>query len=472
MARGLKAAGPAFATLCACVALLAGLSAAAGAATPHTPLNYDPATQSHRGACSQDTLNVATAVGDLNANGVLGHYASIVGVHATGSALLTQMRATLMVLPVASQTVTANHGCTTDGVIFPAGPRTLTKGETVAVAVPAKLRAHMCSGPAPDCRREVLSVHTVFPTNCWNLNQGTIGVVIYVHKPRAKTRAQVRRARASAQVTTACGVGNAGTADVTLSNALGASARALFLVNGRRYGPLAAGHSLEIPVALRSAGYVSIRVSSDGELLVSQRVPANACPAPAPAPTPRPAPAASAALVCGAGGVVVTLANAAGATAEASFDVNGTTYGPLAPGSSQVVTVATTPGSATTLTVSSGGQTLLNGTSYSDSCGAAPSALATAACASSALDISGGGAIQVTLSNGADASLPATFTVAATGNTSSGFGPQSVGPVAPGASETILIPIDLSGSSGTVTVSSGGKQLLDQPFTGCTFQGE
>ena len=459
MIRSLKSAGMLCAALLACVALLAGLAGGASAAQRHTPTSYDPATQSHPGACSQDTLNVVRAVADLNANGVLGHYASIVGVHATGSALLTQMRQTLMVLPVAAQTVTANHGCTTDGVIFPVGSRTLTRGETVAVAVPRSVRAHMCAGAARDCRREVLKVHTVFPTNCWNLNQGTIGVVIYVHRPRPKTRAKVRLARPSAHVTTACGAGNAGTAKVTLSNAASASAKAMFLINGRSYGPVAAGHSLEVTVALNSSGYKLIRVSADGELLVSQRIAADACPAPAPT--------ASAALSCSAGGVVVTLANAAGATADATFEVNGTSYGPLAPGSSQTVTVAATPGSTTTLTVSSGSQTLLNAAAYADTCAAAPSALAVAACVSSTFDSQGGGTIAVTLTNGADATLPASFTVAATGNTSSGYGPQSVGPLAPGASQTILIPIDGSGNTSTVTVSSGGKQLLDQQVPGC-----
>lgn len=55
----------------------------------------------------------------------------------------------------------------------------------------------------------------------------------------------------------------------------------------------------------------------------------------------------------------------------------------------------------------------------------------------------------------------------ATGNTSGGYGPQSVGPLAPGASQTILIPIDGSGNTSTVTVSSDGKQLLDQQVPGC-----
>jgi hypothetical protein len=456
MVRGLKSAGLLCAALCACLTLLAGLAGGSGAAIRHTPLGYDPATQSHPGACSQDTLNIAQAVADLNANGVLGHYASIVGVHATGSALVTQMRATLMVLHVASQTVTANHGCTTDGVIFPVGPRTLTRGETVAVAMPERVRAKLCPGPARDCRREVLKVHTVFPTNCWNLNQGTVGVVIYVHKPRHKTRARVRLARPSARLTTACGIGNGGSAEVTLSNGAGASAKAMFVVNGKTYGPLAAGHSLTVAVALSPSGYTLIRVSAAGELLVSQRLAADTCPAPAPT--------ASAALSCSAGGVVVTLANAPGATADATFEVNGTSYGPLAPGASQTVTVPVTPGTTAVLTVTSAAQTLLNA-SYTSSCSAAPSASAVAAC--STVDPQGGGTIAVTLTNGAEATLPASFTVTATGNTSSGYGPQSIGPLAPGASETILIPIDGSGNTSTVTVSSGGKQLLDQQVPGC-----
>ncbi|MGH3263544.1 MAG: hypothetical protein ACRDNS_16295, partial [Trebonia sp.] len=121
--RPIKAVALACATFCACAAILLQASAGATAAIKRTPFTYDPATQSHPGACSQDTLNVAEAVSDLSANGVLGQYASLVGVHATGRALNTRMRQTLVVLRVAANTVTANHGCTTDGLIFSVGPR-------------------------------------------------------------------------------------------------------------------------------------------------------------------------------------------------------------------------------------------------------------------------------------------------------------------------------------------------------------
>lgn len=63
----------------------------------------------------------------------------------------------------------------------------------------------------------------------------------------------------------------------------------------------------------------------------------------------------------------------------------------------------------------------------------------------------------------------------ATGNTSSGYGPQAIGPqaigpLASGATQTVLIPIDGRGNTSTLTVSSGGVQLLSQAFPGCISQ--
>lgn len=494
--RQIKAVALACATLCACAAILLQASAGASAAIRRTPFTYDPATQSHPGACSQNTSNVAQAVGDLNANGVLGQYAALVGVHATGSALTAEMKQTLMVLNVLKTTVTANHGCTTDGLIFATGSRTLSAGEPIGVALPASIRAKLCRGSTAGCEREVLTEHTVFPTNCWNLDQGSVQVAVYLHKPKVKprpkpkpkpkprpkpkpkpvTKAKVVLPAPSASVATACGTGNSGTSTVTLSNGAHATAPAEFVVNGKSYGPLAAGQSTAVSVALASGGPTGITVTSDGDVLVSQQVPADPCPVAPPAPpvppappTPKAAPSATATFSCSAGGVTVTLSNAASATASAMFEVNGTSYGPIAPGGSQTATVTITPGSLGTVTVTSGSTTLLNGAAYTNSCSSTPSAFVSSAC--SQLDPIGGGTIAVQLVNGTSASLPATFTVTAVGNTTSGFGPASEGPIAPGTSRTVLLSIDGSGNSGTVTVSSGSYSETF-PFTGCPARQE
>ncbi|MGH3267307.1 MAG: hypothetical protein ACRDNS_35595, partial [Trebonia sp.] len=303
--RPIKAVALACASLCVCAAILLQASAGATAAIKRTPFTYDSATQSHPGACSQDTLNVAEAVSDLSANGVLGKYAALVGVHATGGALSTQMRQTLVVLHVAADAVTANHGCTTDGLIFSVGSRTLARGETVGVALPESIRAKLCRGSTAGCRRRVLTEHTVFPTNCWNLDQGTVRVVVYVHrpkpeakpkpkpkpkptpkpKPKPTTKAKVQFARPSASAAATCGLGNPGYDTVTLRNGARATAAAKFDVDGKSYGPLAAGKALQVTVGLQSGTNQIIEVTSGGDTLVDQSVPADECAAP-PAPAP------------------------------------------------------------------------------------------------------------------------------------------------------------------------------------------
>ncbi|MGH2861405.1 MAG: hypothetical protein ACRDLT_07845, partial [Solirubrobacteraceae bacterium] len=488
-------------------AILLQASVGATAAIKRTPLTYDPATQSHPGACSQDTLNVGQAVGDLSANGVLGQYAVLVGVHATGSALTADMKQTLTVLKVLKTTVTANHGCTTYGVIFRVGQRTLTKGETVGVALPASIRAKLCRGPAAGCRRRVLTERTVFPTNCWNLDQGNVQVAVYLHKPKPKpnpkpkpkptpkptpkpkptTKAKVKLARPSAHAASTCGVNGPGYETLTLSNGAGATAAATFEVNGKGYGPVAAGKSLTVTVGLAS-GNTALKVSSGGDVLLHQSVPSDQCPvapasppvaptSPPVAPTsppvaPTSAPMATAALSCQAGGVIVTLSNGAAATAVASFDVNGTTYGPLNPGATETVTVPVSSGATGKLTVTSGTSTLINGASYIDSCAAHAGATFVGLFCTPTFGEAefppGGGVLVVQLMNAADATLPASFTVSATGSTTAGYGPATIGPLAAGGSQTLLIPVDASGNTITLSVTSGGVPVAGgvQTITG------
>jgi len=376
------AAAGACAVFAATATLLSVVGGSAAASVSRGVLSYDPVTQSHPGACSQTTLNVSEAVNDLSANGVLGQYASLVGVRATGNALKTDMRETLMVERVAKTVTTANHGCTTSGLVFSVGSRVLTAGETIGVAMPASVRANLCHGSTSGCERKVLTFHEVFPTNCWNLNQGTVQVVVYVHKAKvvAKPVLVIKSAKPSASVSFACG-DNGGTASLAAS----------FTIDGKSYGPVAAGRSLTVLVALSSSTDTDLVVDSGGQALINQTDPPDPC------------------------------------------SIAGTSTG----------TNTTTDTTATTTV-------------------AAPSATATVACA---VNGDGGGTLTVDLTDGSSATAAADFSVTASGNTSSGYGPSTVGPVAIGSTEALLIPVDASGNTITLTVDSGGQQLLLQTFT-------
>lgn len=481
----LKSALSSGCALLSCVLLMALCAPVAQAQTGQGP--YNPATQAHWGACSLTTTNVAQAVGDLRANGVLAQYARLLGVQASTA----QLRQALIVGYVTSAVTTANHGCTDTGQVFSVGPRQLYRGETVGVALPRALRTRACRGSHAGCERLVLHVGTVLPTNCWNIELGAVSVAVYVHRPAVKkkppvkpkppvkkkkpkpvTKPAIAVAKPSASAAVSCGAGGV---VVTLRNAAVATASAPFTVNGRHYGPLAPGQRLRVTIALAAGARTTLTVSSAGHTLIGGRSISDTCPVPPtpkpPAP-PTPQPTATAAMSCSAGstgGVVVTLGNAASATADASFSVNGSDYGPVAPGASTTVTVPLASGATVTLTVTSGTQTLISGQSFTSTCVAAPAATAVIGCSGGSGEVGGGfngGSVMVVLTNGADATLPASFTVSASGNTVAGFGPTVFGPVAPGGSLTEYIPVDASGNNVSVTVSSGGKTLISPVFTG------
>src|ERR1700739_4255308 len=94
--------------------LVATVSLAMSAATASAQ-SFDPATQSHEGACARETTNVAQAVHDYAANGVLADFAGLVGIHGSARSVEAQMRGQLVVAGVSGQVVTANHGCDGDG---------------------------------------------------------------------------------------------------------------------------------------------------------------------------------------------------------------------------------------------------------------------------------------------------------------------------------------------------------------------
>lgn len=189
-----------------------------------------------------------------------------------------------------------------------------------------------------------------------------------------------------------------------------------------------------------------------------------ATPAPSVVPPPTPAPSAVATLNCGAGGVVVKLSNASTATATARFEVDGASYGPLAPGASETVTVPLALGASTTITVSSEGTILIAGQSLSNSCASDPRAAVNPAdCLSS-----GDGGLtleyEVWLQNGREASLPAYFVVEWT-SSSGKHETAEFGPLAPGAEVTTPLWIEWSWQSEEaidVTVSSEGRVIFTE----------
>jgi hypothetical protein len=388
---------------------------------------------------------------------VLGAYARAIGVPTIGGSLVAEMKKALAVGVLRRVTVTANHGCDGYGGIFPVGGRTLYAGETVGVKVPARWRA--CAPRAAGCHAVALVAHAVFPTNCWNLNTGTIPVLVYVHrvhhkaKPKPKPKPKLADPAASAALS--C---TSGGVVVTLSNGATATAPASFEVNGVAYGPVAAGATQAVTIAIAAGSSTELTVSSGGRVLIDGQAFTNTCTT-----APSAVPSATAAVNCAAGGVVVTLSNGASATDPASFSVNGTDYGPVAPGTSETATVTAAAGTTVIVTVISGYQVLIDNQPYTNSCTAPvpkPSAIASLTCGFTA------GTLTVTLSNGSLATAPASFTVSTSENGSVAFGPDSYGPIAPGADQAEQVPVDDSGYDLTLTVTSGGTTILTQTFAG------
>lgn len=275
--------------LVASVAILV-LAPAAGAQA------FDPATQSHEGACARETTSVAQAVHDYVANGVLADFAHLVGLHGSPHALESAMRAQLVVARIQHRVVTANHGCDGEGHWFAVGPRTLHIGEQAGVRVPAKLRARLCLRSHRDCRRIVVNESVVFPITCWNPNFGQVSVVLYVHrrKPRHHLRPVKERAppapapappapiliadpsATASQI--ACSAGSeAGDVVVRLSNGASATASASFVVDGGSHGPIAAGQSEEVKIPLASGEQVTITVVSGSTTLIPAETFTNGC---------------------------------------------------------------------------------------------------------------------------------------------------------------------------------------------------
>jgi hypothetical protein len=411
--------------------------------SPASASAFNPATQSHRGACAQATDNVSQAVGNWQANGVVGPFAGMLGLAPTAQ----DLNKWLVIGVVKSETVTANNGCDGFGSFFDVGGRTLFAGEHVGVKVPANLRKRVCAHPGGGCQPVTILASVVFPTNCWNLNTGAVLVTIYVHpKPKPKPKPKIPKPSVTASFS--CSIGGV---VLRLSNGSNATASASFTVNGIHYSALRPGHVRYLTIHVANGDTLTVTVSSGKQTLINRRNFTNSCVGP-----PVPQPSATATLDCSvapAGGVVVTLTNSPTATGPASFTVNGTAYGPIAPGANQHVTIPANTGAMVTVTVTSGGQTLVNKT-ITNNC-TQPTATATIQCDPEV----GGGTLTVTLSNGSNAIAPASFTITATGGgTDSASGPY--GPVSPGASQPVVIPVNKVDQDVTVTVTSGGVTVL------------
>jgi hypothetical protein len=318
------------------IASLAILALAPGAAQA-----FSPATQSHEGACARETTNVAQAVHDYVANGVLADFAHLVGLHGSPRALEHAMRTQLVVARIQRRVVTANHGCDGEGHWFAVGPRTLHAGEQAGVRVPAKLRARLCLRSHRDCRRIVLKESVVFPITCWNPNFGHVDVVLYVRKPKSRHHVQAAKEQAppapapaptpppvdvlptatpvadpsATAVQAACSAG-AGVV-VTLSNGASATASASFVVNEATHGPIAAGQSEELKFPLAPGEHLTVTVVSGSTTLIPAETFTNGCVA-------KPFASAELKAQCVEGQYFeyeIKLGNEAAATLPASFKV-------------------------------------------------------------------------------------------------------------------------------------------------------
>lgn len=140
--------------------------------------------QAHEGACARSTTSIPKGVGDLQFNNVLTQFAEAVGIHGYDGSVKRQMEEKLVQGTVAHSTSTTNHGCQENtGVVFGGlEPKHLEKGEAVIFRVPPQYGKEACKHPSSKCERVRITVHTVFPFGCWNLNTGTIEVFVWIRK--------------------------------------------------------------------------------------------------------------------------------------------------------------------------------------------------------------------------------------------------------------------------------------------------
>ncbi len=142
--------------------------------------------QDHRGACARSTQSINKGVGDLAYNGVVRTVARRLGIKSYNGSITKQLKNQLIIGRVYRSKRTRNHGCDGHRRMFGAGKRTLYKGESVAVKVPAKYGKDACTRPSRRCKVVVIKVKTTFPTSCWNPNYGWVKVKIWIkrdHKP-------------------------------------------------------------------------------------------------------------------------------------------------------------------------------------------------------------------------------------------------------------------------------------------------
>jgi hypothetical protein len=140
--------------------------------------------QDHTGACARSTTAVKKGVEDLKYNGVLGQFASEIGIHGFDGSLTKQTNEWLVIGKIAHAVNTHNTGCNGSGGTFGAGIRHLYKGEEVAVKVPAKYGKEACKHLSHKCKPVRIVVNVVFPVSCWNRNRKAKIVVIIGVRPK------------------------------------------------------------------------------------------------------------------------------------------------------------------------------------------------------------------------------------------------------------------------------------------------
>lgn len=115
------------------------------------------------------------------------------------------------------------------------------------------------------------------------------------------------------------------------------------------------------------------------------------------------------------------------------------------------------------MTVTSGSSTLIDGESFSCTCVAKPAASAVAKCTGVGLAFT----IEVTLSNGAEATAPASFDIEwATDEATPPTGSKEAGPIAPGGPNEVVDVAVESGAPTTVTATSAGQTFVFEKLFG------
>lgn len=265
------------------------------------------AAHAPRSACARETSNVAQAVDDFSRDGALSEVAHLLGMSGSRRGLEAKLARSLVVGLVQRPALTSGHRCDRSGRLHSGGRSKLHAGEQVGLSLSEGLRRRVCA-TASGCEPIAVTAHVVFPIDGWDPNIGSVRVTVYV-RAAAPTE---RRPRVEPEPL-----------DVPASPLPGVSPTA---------PPSLPEESTPVPPKEEES---------------------------APPPPLIPDPSAKAGIQCESAAVAVVISNEPQASANASFLVNGTSYGPLAPGAKETVTFPLALGESLGLTVTSGSETLI-----------------------------------------------------------------------------------------------------------------